>query len=112
MTLNTRYYFILLLLLLLFFFFFVFSFLFFWLIEFPRVLVASGLQVRAYARQGSKPHLRSTAQLVAMSDLQPTEQGQGLNPHPQGFQLDSFPLCHKGNSLGIVLNDGGVPVMS
>ena len=29
----------------------------------------------------------------------PTEQGQGLNSHPHGYQLDLFPLCHNGNSL-------------
>ena len=32
---------------------------------------------------GSELHLQPTPQLTAMSDPQPTDQGQGSNPHPQ-----------------------------
>ena len=32
----------------------------------------------------SEPSFRPTPQLMAMTDPQPTEQGQGLNPHPHG----------------------------
>ena len=35
----------------------------------------------------SEPHLQPTPQLMAMPDPQPTEQGQGLNLHPYGYQL-------------------------
>ena len=34
---------------------------------------------------GSEPRLRPTPQLAATLDPRPTEQGQGLNPHPHGF---------------------------
>ena len=39
----------------------------------------------SHSNAGSKPHLQSTLQLVAMLDLWPTEGGQGLNPHPHGY---------------------------
>ena len=32
-------------------------------------------------------------------DHWPTEQGQGSNPHPHGYQSDLFPLRHSRNSL-------------
>ena len=32
---------------------------------------------------GSEPHLQPKPQLMAMADWQPSEQGQGLTPHPQ-----------------------------
>ena len=51
----------------------------------------------------SKPHLQATSQLTATPDLQPTEQGQGLNLHPYGYQSDSFPLGHNGNSKSLHL---------
>ena len=47
---------------------------------------------------GSKLRLRSAPQLAAMPDPEPTERGQGSNPQAHGYQLDSFPLHHDGNS--------------
>ena len=45
-------------------------------------------QIRAIAaslhHSHSKPRLRPTPQLTAIPDPQPTERGQGLNPHPHG----------------------------
>ena len=35
----------------------------------------------------SKPYRQPMPQLVATLDPQPTEQGQGLNPHPQGDHM-------------------------
>ena len=34
------------------------------------------------SNSGSEPHLRPTPQFMAMPDLKPTEQSQGLNLHP------------------------------
>ena len=45
--------------------------------------VAAGLH-HSHSNMGSKPRLRPTAQLTATPDPQPTEQHQGLNPHPHG----------------------------
>ena len=45
--------------------------------------VAAGLR-QSHSNAGSKPHLQPTAQLTAMPDPEPTEQGQGLNPQPHG----------------------------
>ena len=37
---------------------------------------------------------------------QPTERGKRWNPQPHGYQLDSFLLCHNGNScVGLFLNE-------
>ena len=36
--------------------------------------------------------------------LQPTEQDQGSNPHPRGYQPGSSPLSHNGNSASTCLN--------
>ena len=47
-----------------------------------------------HSSMGSKPHLQPTHQLMAT----PTEPGQGSNLQPHGYYLDSFPLCHNGNS--------------
>ena len=45
-------------------------------------------QITAYttatAHTGSKSCLQPTPQLMAMTDPQPTERGQGMNPHPHG----------------------------
>ena len=41
----------------------------------------------SHSNVGSKPHLRPIPQLTATPDPQPTERGQGLNPHPQGSLL-------------------------
>ena len=75
--------------------FFCFFFFFFFLgphpqhMEFPRLGVESDLQLPAYATShsnwGSEPHLRPTPQLMATPDLRPTEESQGLNPHPHGY---------------------------
>ena len=67
----------------LFFFFF-----FFWSFVLFRARVLSELQQLAYARDtarwGPSLILQDTPQLTATPDLQPTEQGQGLNPQPHG----------------------------
>ena len=38
----------------------------------------------------------------------PTERGQGSNPHPHGYELDSFLLHHNRNSQGLEKNFKGV----
>ena len=53
----------------------------------------------SHSNLGSEPHLQTTLQLMAVPDSQPTEQGQGSNPHPRGYQSDSFPLCHTGTPV-------------
>ena len=35
---------------------------------------------------------------------QPTERGQGSNPHPHGYQTDSLLLCYQGNFLTVVFD--------
>ena len=45
--------------------------------------VAAGL-CHSHSNARSKPCLLPTPQLMATLDLQPTEQGQGLNPQPHG----------------------------
>ena len=52
----------------------------------------------------SEPHLRPTPQLKATPDPWPTKWGQGSNPYPRGYQSDSFPLHHKGNTWYCVFN--------
>jgi len=49
----------------------------------PIRVVATGLR-QSHSNAGSEPRLRPTPQLTAMSDPQPTEQGQGSNPQPHG----------------------------
>ena len=39
----------------------------------------------SHSNTGSKLHLQPTPQLTTMPDSQPTEQGQGLKPHPHGY---------------------------
>ena len=51
--------------------------------------VATGLH-ESHSNSGSKLCLPPTPQLMAMPDLSPTEQGQGLNPWPHGSQSDSL----------------------
>ena len=46
-------------------------------------LQAAGLH-HSHSNAGSKPRLQPTPQLMAMPILNPTEQGQGLNPQPNG----------------------------
>ena len=47
-------------------------------------IAAAGLR-HSYSNMGSEPHLRPTPQFVATRDPQPTERGQGLNPHPYEY---------------------------
>ena len=53
---------------------------------------------QSHSNAGSKSHLRPTPQFMATLDPQPTEQAQGSNPKPHGFQSDSFPMSHNGKS--------------
>ena len=57
----------------------------------------------SHSNAGSEPYLQLTPQLTAMPDPRPTEWGQGSNPHPQGYELDSFLLRYNGNSRGEIL---------
>ena len=50
--------------------------------------IATGLR-QSHSNAGSEQCLQPKAQLTAMPDPQPTEQGQGSNPQPHGSQLDS-----------------------
>ena len=54
-----------------------------------------------HSSAGSKPCLQPTQQLTAKPDcLIPTHWARpGSNPHPHGYWLDLFPLCHRRNSL-------------
>ena len=45
-----------------------------------------------------EPCLQPTQQGTAILDPSPTEWGQGSNPCPQGYESDSLPLSHRGNS--------------
>ena len=58
----------------------------------------------SHSNLGSELHLRPIPQLMATTDAQPREQGQGSNLNPHGYQSDSFPLCHDGNSLFTLFN--------
>ena len=60
-----------------------------WHMEVPRPGIsttasAAGLH-HCHSKAGSEPHLQPTPQLMATPDLQPTECGQGSNPHPHGY---------------------------
>ena len=46
--------------------------------------VAAGLY-HSHGNTGSEPHLQPTAQPTATPNPQPTERGQGSNPHPHGY---------------------------
>ena len=56
----------------------------------------------SHSNSRSEPRLRPAPQFMATLDLRPTEQGQGLNSHPHGCELDSFLLHHSGNSLSFL----------
>ena len=56
-----------------------------WPVEVPRLGLESELQLPAYSNLGSELCLQLTPQLMAMPDPQPTERGQGLNPHPHSW---------------------------
>ena len=45
--------------------------------------VAAGLH-QSHSNTRSEPRLQPAPQLTVTPDLQPTEQGQGSNPHPHG----------------------------
>ena len=55
--------------------------------EVPRLGVESELQGPAYTTATAMWDLSQVCdlQLMAMPDPQPTEQGQGWNPHPHGY---------------------------
>ena len=59
--------------------------------------VATGLH-HSHSNARSEPRLQPTPQLSATLDPSPTEQGQGSNPCPHGYQSDSFLLRHNRNS--------------
>ena len=46
--------------------------------------VAASLH-HSHSNDRSKLHLQPPPELPAMLDPQPTEQGQGSNPHPHGY---------------------------
>ena len=54
-----------------------------------------------HSNTGSEPHLQPIPQLTVVPDPQPTEQGQGSNLCPHGYQSHSFLLSHDGNSEDI-----------
>ena len=62
----------------------------------------------SHSNVGSELCLWSTPQLTAMPDPQPTERGQGSNPHPHGCHSDLFPLHHDGNSYFFFGGGGAV----
>ena len=49
-------------------------------------------------RLGVKSELQLPACTTATPDTKPTEGGQGSNPQPHGYKLDSFLLCHDRHS--------------
>ena len=49
----------------------------------PIGAIAIGLH-HSHSNVGSEPYLRATPRLMATPDPQPTERGQGFNPHPHG----------------------------
>ena len=51
--------------------------------------IAAGLH-HSHSNAGSELHLWPTPQLMAMTDPQPTAQGQGSNLHPHGYQSGSL----------------------
>ena len=55
----------------------------------PVGTVVAGLS-QSHSNEGSEPHLLPTPQLMAMLDAQPTDRGQGLNPHAHGCWLGSL----------------------
>ena len=68
-------------------------------VEVPRLGVESGLQLPAYTTAtGSKQRLRPTPQLTATPVTEPTEQGQGSNPHSHGYQAGLFLLRRARNA--------------
>ena len=78
--------------------------------EIPRLGVKSELQLPAYttATAALDPSCICSLQHSSwqMPDPQPTERGQGSNPHPHGYYWDSLPMSHnrKCHTKKIVLN--------
>ena len=60
--------------------------------------VALASLCQSHSKAGSELHLGPTPQLMAIWNPQPTERGQGSNPPPHGYEADSFPVHHNGNS--------------
>ena len=56
----------------------------------------------SYGNTGSKPHLQSTPQLVAMSDPQSTEQGQGSNLYNYRDHVGSLSWCDTTGTPGVI----------
>ena len=73
--------------------------------EVPRLGVELELQLPAYTTAAAMwdPSCVYAICTTAMLDPYPTEQGQGLNPHPHGYLSDSIPLRHNGNSSFVIL---------
>ena len=59
----------------------------------------------SHSNTRSKLHLQPIPQFKATPDPLPTEQGQGSNLRPHGYQQNSFPLSHNGNSQEEVFRD-------
>ena len=84
-------------------FFFVFLGLHSGHVEFPRLGVKLELQLQPVP-QPQQHWIRATSGTYTTAHRQrwvfnPPERGQGLNLQPHGYWLDSFPLCHNGNSV-------------
>ena len=55
----------------------------------------------SYSCRLPRPQIRgiqATSVIYTTLDPRPTERGQGSNLHPYGYRLESFLLCHNGNS--------------
>ena len=61
-----------------------------------RIRAAAAGLCHCHSNARSKLILQPTSQLMATLDPQPTERGQGLNPCPHEYQLDSFLLHQDG----------------
>ena len=64
--------------------------------------IATGLY-HSHSKAGSELCLWPTPQLMAIPDPQPSEWGQGSNPHPHGYYPDLFPLSYIKNPLSSFL---------
>ena len=68
----------------------------------PRRWIRAAAVGLHHSNSGSELPLWPIPQLTAMLDPQPTERGRGSNLHPHGYQLNSFPLRHNGNSPFVI----------
>ena len=79
----------------------------------PMTDASSQASGRTRATAASLHHSRSHTgselrlQLTPQFHPQHTDRGQGLNPHPHGYQLDSFPRHHDGEGLLIEGSERG-----